>query len=1111
MTVSVRAPYEWRCEKCGRECAAPVWRLVDARERADVLAAPGAGLAWADCPGCGERAYVDAPLLVLRPGAVAPLLLGLSVEELRGDPARSGLALLEEAADAGAFRGDVFTGNAIPLPRRLVPVVLSRDLARDVADPGTAREELAPAGQPTVDNYGTFLHYLAESLAGVRVERLLYAVLASPPDALAELVRTEPELTGGTTVRDAGREELRAATGTPLESALRRRQDLLDALCDGKTPPAEAMRRYFESLGRFGGDLRARLDELHESAFRTQGPEGVALAREGLALAADLGEEDVETDLAALLGERLMLAGATTDLAEAIRLLELALGRLTEGSLEWVRTANNLASAHYARDDGDRHEVWETARDLLARASALDRRAHPEYWARIQTNYGLHLSERPGGGPADLTLGIEHIRAGLEERSPERSVVNWAYSQINLGLLLYRRAGPEDLRQAERCYRDTLRHLGPEEAPALWSVAQCNLADLLLNRDTPDADGARAAATAALGLSATRPGLLSTGRVTWLLARASDVTEGPDSPESIRLRQAALADAPPTVAPSLHLNIARELIDSHAATGRWTEAADVAADMLIAVSALYDAQVTAESRRGVLVQVDRIARWTAYLLARAGRPERAVEALERGLACELSAAAGRGAAEVTALARVDPHLAERYTRARTRYAASVTEQSPLAPGLLVPGAGEQAAAERALRTVVEEIRAIPGFEDFLRTTEARDIARAAGGLPLAYLVNAPWGSYVLIVPGGGPTAGGEPTVRAVHVPGVSSITLLHLLVADPDDDSPGLWLVQQATKLRRRRRLPATLDRLGVLEPLLRPLAGLLAEDARHEAVVVPTGLLGLVPLHAVPLDGGSGSGRDGEVLDDMGTLTVAPSAAVYAASRARAGRPGQAVPRLVAVTDPDGSLPGSRGERAEITALFAARGEVSSAVGEEATVDWVLGHLAEASYLHLSCHGSADSEGRGGSLALADGRLDMDTLVRHRLPVCRLAVASACQSGHYGIIEAPDQFLGLPAGFLQAGAACAVTSLWQVDDLATAFLMTRLYELLAEGRAPVPALRGARGWLRRLTRDGLTRYTAAHPHLAELSGRYAGHAGAADERPFASVVHWGAFTAWGM
>ncbi|MGW5861453.1 CHAT domain-containing protein [Streptomyces sp. NPDC055239] len=1102
MAISARVPYAWRCEECDRECGAPVWRIVDARERADVLEVPGPGVSWMNCPACGAKAYVDAPLLVLRPGAAAPLLIGLSVAELRGDPSQPAVSLLEEAGRAGAFRGHAFFGQAILLPRRLLPVVLTRDLDRDLADPERACRELEPEGPPTADHYRIFLGYLEQERDETRVHELLYAVLTSPPDELAELLRAHPELSGDTRVRDAGREELRGAVGTPLEAVLQGRQRLLEDLCDGRTPQDAAVRRYFEVHNQFGGDLRMRLHELHGRACETEGPEGIALAREAMELAADIGEEELETALAALLGERLVHvahAGLGTDLAEAYRLLELALSRLPEGSLEWVQVANNLASAHYARDDGDRLEVWETARDLLARASALDRREHPEFWARIQTNYGLLLGERPGGGPADLTLGIDRVRAGLEERSPERSVVNWAYSLVNLGLLLYRRAEPEDLREAEQCYRDVLHHLSAGDDPPLWAQAQCNLAHLLLTRDPVDATGARAAANAVLDLAAEIPGLLNTGRITWLLAQASDHLEGPDGAESIRLRREALAAAPPAIQPSLHLSIARELVSAYASAERWTEAADVASDMLTAVTALYDAQVTVASRRGVLVQVDRLARWTSFLLARAGRPERAVEAVERGLACELSVVTGRGAAELAELERVDPVMAERYRKVQARYRSAVAEPSETAPGGFT-AAREQAEAERALRAVVEDIQAIPGFEDFLRTTQLRDIVRAADGLPLAYLVNAPWGSYVLAIPGT------QPTVRAVSVPEVSSISLLHLLVTDPDDDSMGLWLVQQASRLTLRRQLPVALDRLKALEPLVRPLARLLADDARHEAVVVPTGLLGLVPLHAVPL----GQGTE-DVLDDVGNLIVSPSAAVYAATRSRAVRPREAAPRLVAVADPDGSLPGTRSELAEVRALFEPRGEVDHAVGAEATVGWVLDHLAEASHLHLGCHGNAGFDSQGGSLALADGRLDMDSLVRHQLPVCRLAVASACQSGHYAIIEAPDEFLGLPAAFLQAGAACAVTSLWQVDDMATAFLMTRFYELLSLAHDPVPALRLSRRWMRRLTWDEFEQYSDAHRHLAALSSRYTAHARSAKELPFASPVHWGAFTAWGV
>lgn len=1112
MTVSVRAPYEWTCEACDQPRGAPVWRILDARERADVLAAPAPGVSWADCPVCGTRTHIEAPVLVLRPGAVAPLLLGLSVEELQQDPPPSAAPLLEQAARAGAFLGGVFTGGAIPLPRRLLPVVLARDLERDMADPEAACLQLRPEGPPTVANYRVFLEYLAQARGAQEVGKLLAATLGSLPGELAELVRTHPRLTQGTRVRDAGREELRAAAGTGLEAAMRRRQRLLDELCDGRTPPATAIGHYHDSWGDFAAGLRERLHATYREARNTAGPEGIGPAREALALAAELGEEEIGTELAAMLGERLVLAayaGLGVDPVEAVRVLERALLRLPEGSLQWVGVANNLATAHHLRDDGDRLETWEAARDLLERATALDRREYPEYWARAQTSYGLLLSERPGGGPEDLSLGIEHIRAGLEERSPGRGRVSWAYSMLNLGLLLYRRRGAQDLREAERCYRDALSHLAAEDDPALWSRLQCNLADLLLTRDPADAHGARAAATAALALSAARPGTLDTGRVSWLLARAGDHLDGPDAAEGIRLRHAALAAAPAAVSPSLHLAIARELLNAHASAERWPEAADVASGMLTAVNALYDAQVTASGRRSVLAQVTRTARWAAYLLARAGRPEPAVEAIEGGLARELSVVAGRGAADLEALERIDPAVAHRYRLARGRYRSAAGEASPAASGVPAFPASAEAAAERGMRAAIEEIRAIPGFERFLRTDALADIVRAAGGRPLAYLVNAPWGSYVLTLPGRGNDG---PAVRAVPVPGVSSATLTGLLIADPDDATPGLLLAERAGALRRRRQFPRALDRLEALGPLLRPVARLLADDPEHEAVVVPTGLLGVVPLHAVRL-----GPESEEVLDDIGTLIVAPSAAVYAASRSAAARPPEPVPRLVAVTDPDGSLPGSRAELGQIRALFESGGEATCAVGPEATVGWLLGHLAEASYLHISCHGSGGFDSRGGSLALADGRLDMDVLVRHRLPACRLAVAGACQSAHYELVEAPDEFRGLPAGFLQAGAACAVAGLWQVDDMVTAVLMTRFYELLApatwtDGLPPVAALRRSRTWLRHLTWEELARYAASRPHLAALTERYTARATATTGgRPFSSPVHWAAFTAWGV
>ncbi|WP_224279520.1 CHAT domain-containing protein [Streptomyces sp. LS1784] len=1130
MAVSTRAPYAWNCPECARGCQEPVWHIIDARERADVLEVDGPGVSWVACPGCGARAHIDAPVLVLRPDAIVQVLFASSVEDLQAGAGDCATRILAEAGRAGAFDGGTITGQTIPLPRRALPVVLARDVDRDLDDPETARRELLREGPPTVANYEIFLEFARAEREAARVRYLLRAVMGTLPGAFAELVRNNPELTTSTQVRDAAREELRAAAGTPMETLLGARQRLLDGLCRSDPPQDEVIRRYFGELERLGQGLRERLAVLDRRARETRGAEGVRAAREALELARQTGDAALETELAALLGSRLLDVvhdGLDTDPSEAIGLLEHALSHLPEGSLAWAQVASNLASGHDRRQDGDLVENWLTARDLLARAAELDHDLHPDTWAVIQTNYGLLLASRPGGGPEDLDLGIDRLLLGLRARSPERNAVDWAYSMLNLGMLLFRRGRPEDLIQAEQRYRSALAHLPPDHHPRLWAQLQCNLADLLLSREPADALGARAAVSAALDLAAARPGLVDSARVKWLLARCHDRLDrhdrldGPGSAEGLRLRREALLAAPPTVSPSLHLGIGTEVLTVLADAGRWTEAADLVAGLLTALDALYDAQVTAPGRQDVLTRWPLLARFAAYLLARAGRPEQAVEAIERGLARELSVVTGRGAVELAALERIDPALAGRYRQAQSRYRRAAAEPAAATPHGLDPGTAEQADAERGLRTVIAEIRRIPGMERFLSTSGLEDIVRAAAGRPLAYLVYAPWGSCVLTIPrvqdrtplppgAGGklPQVEARPRVLGTVVPEVSGATVLSLLILDPEDEhAPGVLLTQHAGALRRRKDLPAALERLGLLEPLLRPVARLLAEDPRHEAVVIPTGLLGMVPLHAVPV----GPGPAG-VLDDVGTLYVSPSAAVHAACGARAARPPEAAQLLVAVGDPDGSLPGSRVELDAVVGVFEPLGEVHRAMGADATVAWLLDHVAEATVLHLSCHGSADLGSRGASLALADGRLDVEVLARRQLRCCRLVVASACQSGHFEIVRMPDEFVGLPAGFLQAGAACAVTSLWQVDDLATAVLMTRFHELLprvgADGRDPVRALREARSWLRGLTGAGLAQYTAGRPGLADLARRYA--APAADGQPFASPRRWAGFTAWG-
>jgi CHAT domain-containing protein len=72
------------------------------------------------------------------------------------------------------------------------------------------------------------------------------------------------------------------------------------------------------------------------------------------------------------------------------------------------------------------------------------------------------------------------------------------------------------------------------------------------------------------------------------------------------------------------------------------------------------------------------------------------------------------------------------------------------------------------------------------------------------------------------------------------------------------------------------------------------------------------------------------------------------------------------------------------------------------------------------------------------------------------LVVLSGCETGLGKEIRG-EGLMGLTRGFLYAGAARLLVSLWDFHDQATAQLMSRFYrELLARGRTPAAALRAA-------------------------------------------------------
>jgi CHAT domain-containing protein/Tfp pilus assembly protein PilF len=161
--------------------------------------------------------------------------------------------------------------------------------------------------------------------------------------------------------------------------------------------------------------------------------------------------------------------------------------------------------------------------------------------------------------------------------------------------------------------------------------------------------------------------------------------------------------------------------------------------------------------------------------------------------------------------------------------------------------------------------------------------------------------------------------------------------------------------------------------------------------------------------------------------------------------------------------LPSTRREAMAITS-FVPPGQRLLALDFEASRAEALSPLlGRYRIVHIATHGLLDTqrpELSGIILSLVDqaGRRQDGFLRAHeiynlRLPA-DLVVLSACETA-LGRDVKGEGLLGVTRGFMYAGAARVVSSLWKVDSAATAELMTRFYrKMLREGRTPGEALR---------------------------------------------------------
>ncbi len=252
-----------------------------------------------------------------------------------------------------------------------------------------------------------------------------------------------------------------------------------------------------------------------------------------------------------------------------------------------------------------------------------------------------------------------------------------------------------------------------------------------------------------------------------------------------------------------------------------------------------------------------------------------------------------------------------------------------------------------------------------------------------------------------------------------------------------------------------------------------------ERVIIAPHRFLHLIPIHAIPL-------TPAETWCERRTIHYVPSGSVLCRlvdrqeSTCASVRDSGTIcsrPVGITVTSTDDPPPFSRHEvRSAIRALGGRILEGSGAFRTR-----VVEAIKNTDYIHFACHGIHDTQHPWDSgLLISDDPSDSTSAEEKYLPLTHkftlaeifeqvhfsafpIVILSACETGITKIEGSHDEYIGLPAGFLYAGARTVVSSLWPVDDLASCLLMRRFAHELASGATVSEALRYAQKWLRNL------------------------------------------------
>lgn len=807
----------------------------------------------------------------------------------------------------------------------------------------------------------------------------------------------------------------------------------------------------------------------------------------------------------------------------------------------YAATQNNLGSAFAKLRTGDR--LHNVERAIACYSEAL-RYSSPDTdrlgYAMINANLGSLYGDRLIGNPKDnLHKAIECFDNALRYQNVRTSAVAYANTQHSLGNAYRELAELEpgnNLARAITYYNEALRVFTPQEWPDYYAMVQNDLGNAYF-----DLPGDRQA-NLREAIARYEDSLRWRDSQAWPIERAmtlknigrayASLEDGDlqaNRARAVESYKSALKLLSPEAEPREWRQVNRALGDLQLSRQNWPAAWTAYSAAIAAGERSYQAGLSTESKAAEMSTNAALFRNAAFVATQLGRVEDALKILESGKTRLLAEALRLRVARPTG---VPDEIWERYEEASKRVRALTMaprespngQQDPI-QGLMVLTTREEEAtlANHALTDAVGRVREYDPL--FLVDADHSAISNllSDGRTAIISFCVTEAGTVAFVLHCNFPQL-----VEVVEVPGLRRRDLLDLLIVTDEVGEPvGGWLWdyfeyrRETAESRRDKRLRAWMDTmtrtLATLgKRLITPALAALPSGVER-LVFLPTGTLFLLPLHAAPV------GSDGALVCERYQVSYAPSMEVltncHSGSRLAHER------KMYMVINPtdDPGLVFTGTEGAAIAQLFD---EPTIRRGKSGTKRDVSRSAPGHSYVHFSCHGSyAWNDPPASGLILSDSTLTLSDLQQGMIDLThtRLVSLSACETGVPDIARgSPDEYVGVPAGFLVAGVPCVISSLWAVPDISTALLLERFYyNHVSQAHDPCEALAEAQLWVRDLEVTEVLAYAKRRlnepsaeenpylwsylHHYGELADRDA-HA-----RPFAHPYYWAAFSVNGL